>query len=146
MRWTLSTDSGGKLRKKQQEIPCYDKTERNVRVDMEKSREWEKLRQEANERKKGRMTGRREGSGGRSGRSLRRGSGDRKLRGGREEVESLTEPEHSGWDNTHKHIDLKDNASPTVFLSDRQWGRDQSCSVNMSDQLDNGWSVYWAKL
>lgn len=48
-----------------------------------------------------------------------RGSGDRKQRGRREEVDSPTEPEHSGRDNTHKHIYLKDNMSPAVFLSDR---------------------------
>ncbi len=42
------------------------------------------------------MTGGREGSRERSGTSLRRGSGDRKLRGGREEVERLTEPKHAG--------------------------------------------------
>lgn len=79
------------------------------------------------------MTGRRGGGARRSG--LRRGSGDRKQRGGREEVERPAEPEHSGWDNTHKHVYLKDNMSPAVFLSHRQWGRD--CSVNMLQQLGN---------
>lgn len=49
-----------------------------------------------------------------------RGSGYRKQGGRREAVECPTEPEHSGRDNSHKHVYLKDNMSPTVFLPHRE--------------------------
>lgn len=56
-------------------------------------------------------------SGGRSGRGLRRGSGDRRLRGGREEVQLSQNIQD---EITHKHIHSKEDTSLTVLLSQKQ--------------------------